>query len=170
MPTIPIYPPRKPLSKDLSPAEFGSGLPQILHTSSGLAILEIQGTINFSTATATSTSASSGPLDGLPAENGNSLRPIGRLVFPDYDPASGEDETAWKKRVWLYVGRYQRLTGEVKKLARPVAVLRRSVRDDGPGGEGEGDALEVAEIVRWKIVFAQRPEPVGGGEGGEAAG
>lgn len=58
------------------------------------------------------------------------------------------------------------MTGEVKKLAKPLAILRR--RDGGGGAEGErrgtgaGEELEVAEIVRFKVLFASRPEPVGG--------
>lgn len=98
------------------------------------------------------------------------------MVFPLYDPANassaGEDDGAWRKRVYLYVGKYQRLTGEVKKLAKPIALLRKAQwrEENGEDREHEGDAgdaLEVAEIVRWKVVFAHRPEPVGGGGGGE---
>jgi chromosome transmission fidelity protein 8 len=46
------------------------------------------------------------------------------------------------------------MTGEVKKLPRPVAVLQRHQ------GEGDGEELEVVEIVRYKIFFKSRPEPV----------
>jgi chromosome transmission fidelity protein 8 len=70
------------------------------------------------------------------------------------------------KRVWMYVGSHQRMLGEVKKLPRALAVLRR--RGEGPepgGGEGKGEKeeLEVVEVVKYKIVFSSRPEPVGGG-------
>lgn len=61
------------------------------------------------------------------------------------------------KTAHLYVGKYQRLTGEVKKLANPVAVIRK--RDEG---ETNGEELEIVEIVYWKVVFSGRPEPVGG--------
>lgn len=60
------------------------------------------------------------------------------------------------------------MTGEVKRLGKPIAVIRKRV-----GGEiGEGDVdmeggaggapeeLEVVEVVRWKVVFSARPEPV----------
>lgn len=59
------------------------------------------------------------------------------------------------KRVHLYVGLHQRLTGEVKRLPRAVAVIRK--RDDGAE-----DELEVVELVYWKVLFSSRPEPVGG--------
>ncbi|CAN8104448.1 unnamed protein product [Discula destructiva] len=121
-------------------------LPPLLHTPSGLALLELQGTIN------------------LPATPDAPIA-IGRLDFPDYvspdaltfDPAS----TAWMRRVYLWVGQHQRLTGEVKKLPRAVAVVRRR-EGEGEGEGGTGEALEVVEIVKYKVVFSSRPEPVGG--------
>ncbi|KAK5112020.1 hypothetical protein LTR62_004554 [Meristemomyces frigidus] len=120
---------------------YGNG--GLLKTPSGLAILEIQGTVNSELA------ASQHSTD-------NSL-PLGKLEFPLYDPASTAlEDTAWQKRVYLYVGKHQRMTGEVKKLGRPIAVVRK--RETGLEGEEE---LEVAEIVYWKVLFASRPEPVG---------
>lgn len=77
------------------------------------------------------------------------------------------------KRVYLYVGKHQRLTGEVKQLAKAIAVVRKHearVSDkmelDGkeiPPEESEhsGEQLEIVEIVKHKILFASRPEPVG---------
>jgi chromosome transmission fidelity protein 8 len=65
------------------------------------------------------------------------------------------------KKVFLYVGKHQRMTGEVKKLPRAVAVIRR--RDIGKGQEEEDEdaELEIVELVKYKILFATRPEPVG---------
>ena len=51
------------------------------------------------------------------------------------------------------------MTGEVKKLPKPLGVVRR--RKDDESGVG-GDELEVLEVVEWKVVFRERPEPVGG--------
>lgn len=96
---------------------------------------------------------------------------IGRIVFPHYNPSLlGETDQGWMKRVYLYVGKHQRLTGEVKKLGKAVAVLRKSgreetmdgmVAEDVVGGPEEtGEELEIVEIVRFKILFAGRPEPV----------
>jgi chromosome transmission fidelity protein 8 len=75
-------------------------------------------------------------------------------VFPHYtevisDPKGG----AWMKKVYFYIGRHQRMTGEIKKLGKPLAVLRKAE------GKEEG-AVEVVEIVRYKILFGSRPEPV----------
>lgn len=91
--------------------------------------------------------------------------PIGRLLFPDYT-ASESGEGRWMKRVHLYVGRHQRLTGEVKKLPKPMAIFRRGAQTRNGSRTVEGaaaleDDLEITEIVRYKIVFSSRPEPVG---------
>jgi chromosome transmission fidelity protein 8 len=111
MPSITVH----PAEPSQSQTQSIKSLPQILQTPSGLAIVEIQGTLHA-------------PPD---AE-------VGSLVFPPDG-----------KRVYLYVGRFQRLTGEIKKLPKPLAVLRK--RDD----------LEVVEVIHHKILFMSRPEPVG---------
>lgn len=128
-------------------AKTPSPLPQLLQTPSGLALLELQGMVNMPQAA-----------EGEPASSVE----IGRIDFPDYVPDA--EGSAWMKRVHLWVGQHQRLTGEVKKLPKAMAVVRR--RDNGTvtgsGGESEeqGDNLEVVEIVKYKIMFSNRPEPV----------
>lgn len=92
--------------------------------------------------------------------------PIGKLVFPDYSESDTATSTAWMKRVYLYVGQHQRLTGEVTKLLKPMAVIRRRDTQKDAPGDGQEEAgveeeLEIVEIVRWKILFSSRPEPVG---------
>ncbi|KAK3902793.1 putative Ctf8 [Staphylotrichum tortipilum] len=149
-----IHPPSRAPQQSL----FPNPLPPLLHTPTGLALLELQGTINLPPFPPDTPTSSSPPI------------PIGRLHFPDYhppQPTPGSDETGekkaageegpWMKRVWMYVGGHQRLQGEVKRLPRAVGVLRR---------RGGGEELEVVEVVRYKVVFSGRPEPVGaGGEG-----
>ncbi|RDW82431.1 hypothetical protein BP6252_03543 [Coleophoma cylindrospora] len=150
MASIPLYPRAKnPMAPQPNP------LPQLLQTPSGLALLELQGTINLP-----SHSASSSADDQVA---------IGRLIFPHYDPASQDPkDTSWMKRVYMYVGKHQRLTGEVKKLPKPMAIIRKRVVEDDSagsgdlaGGEERSEELEVVEIVKWKILFSLRPEPVG---------
>ena len=137
MPTIPLHtsPAQNPVTKPFNP------LPPLLQTPAGLAILEIQGSINFPVA-----SPSSPPIA------------IGRLTFPDFTASGSNDDKSWMKRVHLYVGQHQRLTGEVKQLPNPVAVIRK--RDSG-GATAEGDELEIMEIIYFKLIFSSRPEPVG---------
>ncbi len=146
MSTIRIHPPQQGQKPPPS-----NPLPTLLHTPSGLAILELQGSMN------------------LPQDSDGNTVPdtqIGRLEFPDYDPADAEGgSSAWMKRVHMYVGQHQRLTGEVKKLPKSLAVVRRRENKvvEGSGGKRteEGENLEVVEIVKYKIMFGNRPEPVG---------
>lgn len=150
MPTIPLHP--QPLALSSTTPECNL-LPPLLHTPSGLALLELQGDIRFP-----------------PAVAQNSTQ-VGKLVFPLYNPeVNGEDDKKWMKRVYFYVGKNQRMAGEVKKLGKPFAVIRkRETASDADVimGDGEeerpGDELEIVEIVKYKILFATRPEPVGGG-------
>lgn len=80
-------------------------------------------------------------------------------MFPLYDSTTtSPEDTSWMKRVYLYIGKHQRLTGEVKKLGKAIAVVAR--REGGEGDEAN-EELEVKEVVRYKIVFSSRPEPVG---------
>ena len=154
MPAIEVLLPST-LSKDSSPPD--NPLPELLQTPSGLAILEIQGTIH-------------GPFQSqIPdleneTQSPSTIHHIGRLEFPLYDPSAGEDDGKWMKKVYLYVGKYQRLTGEVKKLAKPLGVLRKvGTKIDAAerNGSAEEEALEIVEIVKFKLLFSGRPEPVG---------
>ena len=164
MPSIPLYPPRHGNDQDSGFTSPVQPLPHLLQTPSGLALLEIQGTLHTSS-------------PNLDVEGGDLARtetPIGRLDFPLYDPSSPDPEDqSWMKRVYLYVGKHQRLTGEVKKLPKAIAVIRKcdnraedgmeldskEVYSEGSGSSGEH--LEIVEIVKYKILFASRPEPVG---------
>ena len=136
MPTIPLHLAPKEGIKSVS-----NPLPQLLQTPTGLAILEIQGTINLPPPLPSTTST-----------------PVGRLVFPDYSSTAPESDKSWMKRAHLYVGLHQRLTGEVKKLPKPLAVVRK--REASPQ-DSESEQLEIMDIVYWKVVFSNRPEPVG---------
>ncbi|KAJ5815515.1 hypothetical protein N7474_007292 [Penicillium riverlandense] len=133
-------------------------LPPLLQTPTGLALLELQGTINLPTfpdSNSDSQDDASSPL-GPESESSSSFEtPVGKLMFPNYRAHTAPDDTKWMKRAYLYVGRYQRMTGEVKKLPRPIAVVQKRT-----GTGVDQDELEVVEVVRFKIVFQSRPEPV----------
>jgi chromosome transmission fidelity protein 8 len=137
-------------------------LPALLQTPSGLALLELQGTINLP----------GRDDEALPISTDGSRisiaeeTPIGCILFPEYDK-SDPGSTAWMKRVYLYVGKHQRLTGEVKKLPKAIAVIRKKAggtiiqREQEEVDRGQIDELEIVEIVKYKILFSSRPEPVG---------
>ena len=132
---VPLQPPDPERSCSVNP------LPRLIQTPSGLAFLELQGTFK------------------LPEATGQERTPIGTIHFPNYKPDQEENDPAWMKRVYMYVDRGMRLMGEVKKLATPVAVVRRSQR-----AEEAGEALEVVEIIKYKLLFSDRPEPIGSNE------
>jgi len=152
MPQIPLH-----IALSASPASLENPLPTLLHTPTGLALLELQGTVHFPTPTASSPSAT----------------PIGKLVFPLYTPgAMNPSDTAWMKRVHMYVGKGQRMTGECKKLGSPIGIMRRRVEQERGGDvdvddgqerrQAKEEELEIVEIVKYKLVFSARPEPISG--------
>lgn len=145
MPTIPLHLPSQDRQHD---GALSNPLPTLLQTPSGLAILELQGSINIPSPEPTSTSQAT---------------PVGRLEFPHYSEDNPSANVDWMKTVHLYVGRHQRLTGEVKKLTKPLAVIRRrSLEEQEESDMGaKKEELEIIEVVYHKIVFSTRPEPVG---------
>ncbi|KAK0635034.1 Ctf8-domain-containing protein [Bombardia bombarda] len=159
-PTIKLHPrPAAAASID----HTNDNLPKLLQTPAGLALLELQGTINVP-----EPDDDDVDMNGATSSSEEGVQ-VGQLIFPDYRPDSilGGESTAWMKRVYMYIGQHQRLMGEVKKLPKPLAVVRRREREGAEGKEGEEgeEDLEVVEIVKYKIVFSQRPEPVTGSKG-----
>ncbi|KIH86306.1 hypothetical protein SPBR_08733 [Sporothrix brasiliensis 5110] len=138
-------------------------LPPVLQTPAGLALLELQGTINLPEAPRgdEDEEGQGGQEHSVAGPHAQTV-PIGRLDFPDYDPSAGADSTGWMRRVHLYVGPHQRLTGEVKKLPRPLAVVRRKQqqKDSADRAALNETDLEVVEVVYYKLLFSQRPEPM----------
>jgi chromosome transmission fidelity protein 8 len=150
MPSVPVHLPSAAPSRPENP------LPQLLHTPSGLALVEIQGTIHFPT----------------PTESSVPSTQVGKLVFPFYNPDINDpSDTKWMKRVYMYIGKGQRMTGECKKLPKPYGVMRKRETTHGEdvdmGVVDQEDStkeeeLEIVEVVRYKIVFSARPEPISG--------
>ena len=155
MPTVNIHPPDPARS-----TSHKSSLPELLQTPLGFALLELQGTINH-------------------PDFSEEIK-LGRIVFPEYNAATGSAEGSWMRKVYLYIG-HQRMTGELQKLktplgllrkrsTRPVTVLNPAAAGDATGMEGAADGeepakqqndLEIVEIVYYKLAFRSRPEPVG---------
>lgn len=111
-----------------------SPLPQFIQTPSGLALLEIQGKLN------------------LPAHNDgyNGKHEIGTLNMSD-------------KTAWLWIGNHQRMEGKIVELTPPLGILKRAdnYKDtNNLGGNPDGSAVEFVDVIRHKIVFNTRPEPM----------
>ncbi|KAK9486673.1 Ctf8-domain-containing protein [Lipomyces starkeyi] len=113
--------------------ESSSCFPQVLRTPTGLALIEIQGTLH--------TQPSS---DSTPSE-------LGKLTFDG-------------KTAWLWIGDHQRMEGSIVDLNPPFGVLRRVTRKQSEmeeeNGSPDGTAVEIVEVIRKKILFTSRPEPI----------
>jgi chromosome transmission fidelity protein 8 len=139
MPSVPLHVSPVVSSFNGNPS---NPLPPVLQTPAGLAIIEIQGSLHTP-----------------PVNIEAGTTDIGRLVFPLYDPQAAAEDVAWMRKVHLYVGRHQRLTGEVKKLGKGKAIGIVQKKEGGSVAEEE-EGLEIVDVVRYKILFQGRPEPV----------
>ncbi|KAI5306850.1 hypothetical protein KEM56_006791 [Ascosphaera pollenicola] len=170
MPTVPIHLPDTRPERRVNQNGSFNPLPSLLQTPSGLAIIEMQGTINLPLSALNKIEADieAGGHSDAPAQFET---PIGRLIFPDYrGKDTPADDKGWMKRVYLYVGQNQRMTGEVKAIPKPLAVLRRVERNvdddndvemsDAPKRQKHVDELEIVDIIKYRIYFKLRPEPV----------
>lgn len=135
-----------------------SPLPTLLQTPAGLALIEIQGTIH---------APSQIDFPSTQDDTTTTSLQVGRLEFPLYD---GRDavEGVWMRKVYLYIGKHQRLSGEVKKLPKPLLILAkdetpaRSMIDASEvGSSPQQEHLNILAVIKYKILFASRPEPVG---------
>ena len=147
-------------------------------------ILELQGTLHsVSEHTSSSSSSSSSP--------SSSASPFAGLVLGDIAPRAGS-----KNGVTLHIGS-NRLAGAIEPLPAPLVVLRRQTvaeaaaaggadademadADGGDGGGAGADAVDsaaalpsarfvVAAVVRHRIRFTERPQPVIGATSSAAA-
>lgn len=160
MPSVALHAaPAADNTRETSESSTHSALPSLLQTPSGLAIIEIQGTIH---------APFPSPTDTAEVSSQVTQTAIGRIEFPLYD-ASMPDDTKWMKKVYLYVGEHQRLVGEIKKLSKPLGIVRKRAIGESEWEKGnrkykgedvEAESLEITEVVRWKVLFQGRPEPV----------
>jgi chromosome transmission fidelity protein 8 len=153
MPTIPLHPTATVVDTTNTTVPV---LPKILQTPSGLALVELQGTLNIPPYPPDSTSSTE----------------IGTFVFDTDD----------SNFCWMYVGRNQRMRGQVKKLSTPLGVIRRrlaspstsstaSAREemlidsttDSTDSISNTTELEIVDIIYYKLIFSSRPEPMSGG-------
>lgn len=74
-------------------------------------------------------------------------------------------------KVTLYIGKSQRLLGNVVKLSTPLAVLRIPLKnedemmvdsnnDNVNKFKQEEELIKLVDIVKAKVIFKQRPLPI----------
>lgn len=155
-------------------------LPRILQTPSGLALLEIQGSIhvgNKMLASIGGLGLESVENEDIDMENKsehehqvedeeNGMDHIGEFDFSDIEAGGSQ--------VTLRIGQFQRLRGKLVKLKSPLAVLRIDPKDDSTTtqesldekrrsiGQNKDAIVEipVLDIIYQKILFSTRPEPI----------
>lgn len=111
--------------------------PQVLNTSNGTLLVEIQGTINVGEV----------PLTGE-EDATERAQPITQFTeLGDIEFGEGNSNT-----VTLIVGNRQKLVGKVVKLAKPLAVMEMPPSADA-------SEIPVTQILTHKVVFSDRPEP-----------
>lgn len=111
--------------------------PQILNTSNGTMLVEIQGTVNIGDLPLT------GEEDATErAQPITQFTELGDLEFDETNP----------NVVTLVVGQRQKLVGKVVKLAQPLAVMKMPASDDA-------SEIPVTQILTHKVLFSDRPEP-----------
>lgn len=80
---------------------------------------------------------------------------FGHLQFDDKD----------QLKVTLFIGKSQRLIGNVVKLDVPLGVLKvplkqKSVEDSDNVDMDQDHEIQMIDIVRAKMIFKQRPLPI----------
>lgn len=149
------------LERNVPASHTSNPLPQILQTPSGLALLEIQGKIHVGNLPLIRSSQDlhivDEDQDNSNVVNSGDYRKLGSLEFAD----NGKD-------VNMIIGKHQRLRGKVTELKVPLAVLKMdglsSVQSGSQrtqsGNTQSVKTVPVLEIIKYKILFNTRPEPV----------
>lgn len=172
------------LSKVAYPPErcLTTPLPQLLQTPSGLALIEIQGTIIIGKHKLTSSGGFELENAGNDAEGDDSMdvdgeddtismAHLGEFDFSDIENGGTE--------VVLKLGKFQRLRGKVVKLKAPLAVLRvdppsllaqggqvpssqslEEERQQIANDRNAGMEVPIVDIIYHKVLFSSRPEPI----------
>lgn len=78
---------------------------------------------------------------------------FGNLVFDPHDD----------KKVTLFIGKSQRLLGNIVKLQTPLAILRIPTNRNGDDDDDmvdDKEDIKIVDIVKAKLIFKQRPLPI----------
>lgn len=126
----------------------------LIFTSHGLAVLEIQGELNLPLDYPTGKPQT--PEDFEYLNNFITVDDIyhavkfGNLVFDPNDD----------KKVTLFIGKSQRLLGSIVKLQTPLAVMKVPINRDENDMDDDKDVIKIVDIVKAKLIFKQRPLPI----------
>lgn len=116
------------------------GAPQFIATPDGVALLEIQGTLNLPTKITTDH-------EMITIDDVHKLVKIGNLEI-DGD------------RLTLFIGTSQRLLGVVEKIDPPFGLLKFPKLDGEENGGESNQKVEMVNIIDKRVVFKHRPLPI----------
>lgn len=118
--------------------------PVTISTPYGLAIIEIQGELNVPVGMPPDHASEEYKANFTKVNDEFSAVKFGQLEFDEKD----------KTRAVLYIGKSQRLLGNIVSLSTPLGVLRiDSSKKD----------VKMVDIIYKKIIFKERPLPIMGG-------
>lgn len=145
------------LALEQEKADSLEGLPSLLKTPSGLALIELQGRINVGSnsliASALDLERDTEDVSCSPAFDSTVTRHLGDVEFVE------------NNEVLLNIGNRQLLRGKIVELKPPLAVLdmqQASMTRTQMSQAKETEKLDipVLEVIRHQILFNNRPEPV----------
>lgn len=129
-------------------------LPQILQTSSGLILIEVQGTIHIGHRTLVSSEGFG--LNNLNENKRQSelIQFLGKFNFSELE----------NNKLSLTIDEHQSLHGKVVKLKKPLAILKIDHLIDQQKNctrcDHEPINIPLLDLIEFKIVFTSRPEPI----------
>lgn len=128
----------------------------------GLVLIEIQGTINKPT----ELPGNFAPHDFVEISGGKYAVKIGKLKLEIFS-LDGENATKHQKhdtkKIELLIGKNQKLVGEIRKLEKPLGVMKFPAADvSGVGNQQffDENSIQLVDIVRYKLLFKNRPVPL----------
>lgn len=145
------------LDCSLVPDIINSNSDNLIFTSYGLTLLEIQGELNLPLKYPKGKPQT--PEDFEYLNNFITINDIyhavkfGNLVFDPHDD----------KKVTLFIGKSQRLLGNIVKLQTPLAILRIPTNRNGDDDDDmvdDKEDIKIVDIVKAKLIFKQRPLPI----------
>lgn len=152
-----IIMPTARLDCSLVPDIINSNSDNLIFTSYGLTLLEIQGELNLPLQYPKGKPQT--PEDFEYLNNFITINDIyhavkfGNLVFDPHDD----------KKVTLFIGKSQRLLGNIVKLQTPLAILRIPTNRNGDDDDDmvdDKEDIKIVDIVKAKLIFKQRPLPI----------
>ena len=142
-----------------------SSSPNLITTPYGLALLEIQGELNLPHTKPDIPLDQLLPLDQEKMKNFVTVDDIYDAVKFGHLQFDSKDQL----KVTLFIGKSQRLIGNVVKLDIPLGVLNIPVNKEVSSGDGDVEMdidrevnqnIQMIDIVRAKMIFKQRPLPI----------